>query len=113
MSDFSSSLVKGIGFTGDTVALLATGVYGIVKCAATFVFMLLIIDRVGRRVPMIVGLIGAACALLYLGVYSTIAKSFDATTAIKPDGAAYFGLVCIYIFSKSSILYHRQNFTND
>ena len=78
MNYFSSDIVQDIGFTGNTLSLLATGIYGIIKAAATFVFMLLIVDRFGRRVPLITGCIGAAAALYYLGIYSIVAKTFDA-----------------------------------
>ncbi|CAO1631968.1 unnamed protein product [Parajaminaea phylloscopi] len=94
---FSNTLIKGIGFTGTSVSLLATGVYGLVKMIATVIFMFFVIDSVGRRKPLIIGSAVALFSMLYLGAYSIHTHSF--TQAVDRDGRAYFGLVCIYIFA--------------
>ncbi|EPQ32015.1 uncharacterized protein PFL1_00213 [Pseudozyma flocculosa PF-1] len=96
---FSNTLIKSIGFTGTSVSLLATGIFGIVKMVVTIVFMFFFVDRVGRRVPLLVGSVGAAASMYYLGIYSTVTRSFQ--QPVPKDGAAYFALVCVYLFGAS------------
>jgi hypothetical protein len=64
---YSPTTFKSIGFTGTSVGLLATGVFGIIKAPATFAFMICGIDRLGRPKSMLIGLVGALVAMYYLG----------------------------------------------
>ena len=42
------AIFKSIGFTGPSVGLLATGVYGVLKSVATVFYSFYIVDRWGR-----------------------------------------------------------------
>merc|ERR1711939_990130 len=75
---YSPTIIKSIGFTGTNVSLLPTGIYGIVKAAATAVFMIVGVDRLGRRRALLIGSAGAAFALYYIAGYSSISGSFEA-----------------------------------
>ena len=57
-----------IGVSSDDT-LLTTGVYGIVKLVTTVFYVAFLVDRVGRRIPLIVGGILQATAMLYLALY--------------------------------------------
>lgn len=86
-----------IGFTGTSVGLLATGVYGLVKMATTAVFMVCIVDRFGRRPALMVGAVGAAVAMFYLAIYSELSQSFD---KVPPsDGGSRAAVAMIYIYA--------------
>ncbi|KAM0337995.1 hypothetical protein ACHAPU_011472 [Fusarium lateritium] len=96
----SPSIFKSIGFTGTSVGLLATGIFGIVKASATGLYMVWGVDALGRRQSLMIGSTGAAIALYYLGIYSKLSHSFDAglTPGEKTPGA-YVAIVMIYIFA--------------
>jgi len=94
---YSPTIVRSIGFTGTNVGLLATGIYGIVKAVATLVFMVVGIDRLGRRNALLIGSVGAAFSLYSIAVYSAVSNSF--VTAPPLDGGAYYALVAIYLFA--------------
>ncbi|KAL5337258.1 hypothetical protein BJX70DRAFT_399903 [Aspergillus crustosus] len=94
---YSPTIFRSIGFTGTSVQLLATGVYGLVKMFTTLVFMIWIVDRFGRRPPLLVGAVGAAIAMFYLGIYSQLSGSFE---AIPPsDAGARTAVAMIYIYA--------------
>lgn len=79
------------------MGLLATGVYGLVKMGTTVVFMIWIVDRFGRRGPLLVGAIGAAVAMFYLAIYSQVSKSFD---QVPPsDAGSRTAVAMIYIYA--------------
>ncbi|KAJ0383135.1 hypothetical protein COL922a_011109 [Colletotrichum nupharicola] len=46
---YSPSIFQSIGFTGTSVGLLATGIFGIVKAFATMLYMIWGVDALGRR----------------------------------------------------------------
>ncbi|KAI0880240.1 general substrate transporter [Annulohypoxylon maeteangense] len=94
---YSPKIFKSIGFSGTSVGLLATGVFGIVKAMTTLIFMCFGIDTLGRRKPLLIGSIGAIIAMFYLGAYSKVSGSFQHT--VVQDGGAYVAIVMIYIFA--------------
>lgn len=94
---YSPKIFKSIGFTGTSVSLLATGVFGIVKAMTTLIFMCFGIDTLGRRKPILIGSFGAIIAMFYLGAYSKVSGSFEHT--VVQDGGAYVAIVMIYIFA--------------
>jgi MFS family permease len=94
---YSPTIFQSIGFSGTSVSLLATGVFGLVKAFATMAFMLFGIDRLGRRRSLIIGSCGALLAMFYLGGYTAVSKSFSG--GAKQDGGAYVAIVMIYLFA--------------
>ena len=94
---YSPTIFSSIGFKGTSVSLLATGVYGIVKCCATIIYMILLVDRFGRRRPLMIGSVGAGIAMFYLGAYSKLSHSFDGNAT--KDGGAYVAIVFIFIYT--------------
>lgn len=85
-----------MGISGTSTSLLATGVYGIVKLVTTLFYVLVLVDNVGRRRPLITGAIIQAVCLLYLAIFVNIAHpaSGSPTTA-----GGYVGVVMIYIYA--------------
>ncbi|ETS79987.1 hypothetical protein PFICI_07516 [Pestalotiopsis fici W106-1] len=94
---YSPTILKSIGFSGTSVNLLATGVYGLVKMFTTVIFMVFIVDRFGRRLPLLVGAIGAMVAMYYLAGYSKLSGSFSGTA--PADSGSQAALAMIYIYA--------------
>ncbi|KAJ5104918.1 sugar transporter [Penicillium alfredii] len=94
---YSPTIFRSIGFTGTSVGLLATGVYGLVKMATTAVFMIWIVDRFGRRPALLVGATGAAVAMFYLAIYSQVSGSFD--QAPPSDAGARVAVAMVYLYA--------------
>lgn len=94
---YSPTILKSIGFTGTSVNFLATGVYGLVKMFTTAIFMIFIVDRFGRRPPLLVGAVGAMVAMYYLAAYSSLSGSFTGTAAA--DSGSHAALAMIYIYA--------------
>ncbi|KAJ5731838.1 sugar transporter [Penicillium malachiteum] len=94
---YSPTIFRPIGFTGTSVGLLATGVYGLVKMGTTVVFMIWIVDCLGRRDPLLVGAMGAAVAIFYLAIYSQVSQSFD---HVPPsDAGSRTAVAMVYIYA--------------
>jgi hypothetical protein len=96
---YSQTIFQSIGFSGDSIKLLATGIFGIVKTVTTMLYMIFIIDRFGRRVSMLIGSVDAAFAMYYLGAYTAKSGSFSGEA--PKDGGAYVAIVMTYVFAIS------------
>ncbi|KAF2121192.1 general substrate transporter [Lophiotrema nucula] len=94
---YSPTILKAIGYSGTSVGLLATGICGLVKMITTAIFMVFIVDRVGRRPPLLVGAVGAMIAMFYLAGYSSLSGSFEGRTPPRDSGSqAALGMIYIY-----------------
>lgn len=66
---FAPEIFAMIGVPRGSSSLLTTGVYGIVKLVTTILYVSVIVDRVGRRLPLIIGATIQATAMLYVGLF--------------------------------------------
>lgn len=66
---FAPQIVTMLGVPSGSSSLLTVGVYGLVKLAATIVYVTFIVDRVGRRIPLLVGGTIQGIAMMYMGLY--------------------------------------------
>lgn len=94
-SDFEQIFTM-IGVKGGSQALLTTGVYGVVKLATTIIYVVFIVDRVGRRVPLLIGATLQATAMLYIALYVRFANP-DQGGGTEVGGI--IGIVWIYIYA--------------
>jgi MFS family permease len=63
----------------------------------TLIFMVFIVDRFGRRLPLLVGAVGAAIAMFYLGIYSKLSGSFY---HVPPsDSGAHAAIAMVYLYA--------------
>jgi hypothetical protein len=82
--------------------LLYTGIYGVLKAAASMVFFFLFVDSWGRRKPLIYGGIASGLCLLYVAVYIKVGHpdTAEVVTASTQAGgkAAIAGIMLFSIF---------------
>lgn len=62
----------------------------------TVVFMIFIVDRFGRRLPLLVGAAGAMFPMFYLAAYSSLSGSFKAAAPSDAGGRAALAMIYIY-----------------
>jgi MFS family permease len=95
---YAPQIFQLIGVQGDNLSLLTTGVYGAVKVAATIFYIGYLVDRVGRRLPLLVGATIQATAMLYLALYLRFAGTDTAGDGGTPAGGIV-GIVWIYLYA--------------
>jgi sugar porter (SP) family MFS transporter len=93
---FAPEIFTMIGVKGGSQALLTTGVYGVVKLATTIIYVVFIVDRVGRRLPLMIGATLQATAMLYIALYVRFAKP-DSSGGTPAGGIV--GIIWIYIYA--------------
>ncbi|CAK1357892.1 unnamed protein product [Cercospora beticola] len=97
---YAPSIFKLIGVKGNSNTLLTTGVYGIVKFVTTIFYVAYLVDRIGRRLPLLIGASLQATAMLYLALYIKYAGGNASEDAVggTPAGGIV-GIVFIYIYA--------------
>lgn len=93
---FAPEIFEMIGVQSGSLTLLTTGVYGLVKLATTIIYVAYIVDRVGRRKPLMVGAVLQATAMLYIALYVKFANP-DSTGGTPAGGIV--GIIWIYIYA--------------
>ena len=97
---YAPTIFQSIGFTGTSVSLLATGIYGVVKVVATTFFTFYAFDSLGRRLSLFISAIGMGILFFIVGA---LLKSFppnpeasDPSAAGKAMAAMLYIYVCFY-----------------
>lgn len=73
---FAPEIFEMIGVQSGSLTLLTTGVYGLVKLATTIVYVAYIVDRVGRRRPLLVSIPSISEINLNLTRITRLARCF-------------------------------------
>lgn len=60
---FAPDIFMMLGVQAGSVSLLTTGVYGVVKVVCTVIYVTIIVDRVGRRRPLMVRVLSLSLGL--------------------------------------------------
>jgi len=93
---YSPTIFKSFGIASSQSGFLTTGIYGVVKTVLTFVWLYLLIDRVGRRNLLLGGAAGGSLCMWIISaiVFTHPPKTATATTA----GVGSTGVAAIFFF---------------
>lgn len=91
---YSPTVFKSIGIQGTNNTFLTTGIFGVVKTVLTFVWLLFMIDLVGRRKLLMIGAFGGAICMYIIGVYIKVANVANQTSTTLSSG----GIAAIFFF---------------
>ncbi|KAM0452295.1 hypothetical protein ACHAPV_008678 [Trichoderma viride] len=95
---YAPQIFNNLGMTGNDSQLFATGVYGVVKTAACFVFLVFVADSLGRRWSLLWTAASQGIFLFIVGIYGRVQPP------IKGEPVTAFGYVaiaCIYLWAAS------------
>ncbi|CEL59439.1 High-affinity glucose transporter OS=Kluyveromyces lactis (strain ATCC 8585 / CBS 2359 / DSM 70799 / NBRC 1267 / NRRL Y-1140 / WM37) GN=HGT1 PE=3 SV=1 [Rhizoctonia solani AG-1 IB] len=98
---FQPSLYRSLGYDGNTI-LLITGINNALGQIVTFVFIYFILDRVGRRLPLIIGAFGmAGCLAIEAAINAKFPGETSKNVAAQQAGVAFIILFGSLFFSTS------------
>ena len=84
---YSPTVFKSLGITGTNTSFFTTGLFGVVKTVLTVIWLLFLIDHVGRRRMLFIGAIGGSLCMWFIGGYLKVAGSSNHGT-LTPGGIA-------------------------
>ncbi|WQF82164.1 Putative major facilitator, sugar transporter, major facilitator superfamily [Colletotrichum destructivum] len=93
---FAPQIFAMIGVPKGSSSLLTTGVYGVVKLATTIIYVTVIVDRVGRRLPLMIGATIQATSMLYIGLFLRF-SDVEPGSGTTPGGIV--GIIMIYLYA--------------
>lgn len=94
---YSPDIFKSIGIRGSKNQLM-TGIFGVVKTAVTVVWLLYLIDQLGRRILLIYGAIAGSVCLWVIGAYIKVADpENNQTDHLTPAGT--MAIVFFYLYT--------------
>jgi sugar porter (SP) family MFS transporter len=93
---YAPQLFQTIGVTSTNTSLFTTGVYGIVKVVATGVFLMVGIDRIGRKWSLVVGGFWMAAMMFILGAVLVSRPPVD-TSSVSSASIAMIVIVYLYV----------------
>ena len=100
---YSPTVFKSLGITGTNTGLFTTGLFGVVKTAGTIIYLLFLIDQVGRRRLLMIGSIGGSLCMWYVGAYIKIAQPAEnPTSTLPPSGVSAVFFFYLWTVSISS-----------
>jgi hypothetical protein len=66
---YSPTVFKSIGITGTNTGFFTTGLFGVVKTVLTIIWLLFLIDKLGRRKLLMIGAAGGSVCMWIIGGY--------------------------------------------
>ncbi|KAJ4149145.1 hypothetical protein NW754_000584 [Fusarium falciforme] len=95
---YSPTVFKSIGITGTNTSFLTTGIFGVVKTALTFVWLMVLIDHMGRRNLLMIGAAGGAFCMYFIGAYIKIANTEAKLDAGEDTSLSSGGIAAVFFF---------------
>ncbi|KAJ5800254.1 uncharacterized protein N7518_002322 [Penicillium psychrosexuale] len=100
---YAPQLFQTIGVTGGNTSLFTTGIYGIVKVVSTGIFLIVGIDKVGRRWSLIAGAIWM-CTMMFIlgGVLVTYPPDPSGNGTLSSASLAMIVMIYLYVIGYSA-----------
>jgi hypothetical protein len=83
---YSPTVFASIGITGTSTSLLTTGIFGVNKTAMTFLWILFMIDQLGRRKLLMIGALGGSVSMWIVGGYIAATKPSEYSSPTLTSG---------------------------
>jgi sugar porter (SP) family MFS transporter len=98
---YSPRVFASIGIRGTSTSFLTTGIFGVVKTVFTIVWILVLIDHLGRRKLLMIGAIGGSVCMWIIGGYILHAGVDPNSTAPLSSG----GIAAVFFFYLWTVFY--------
>lgn len=85
---YSPTVFKSIGITGTNTAFFTTGLFGVVKTILTIIWLLFLIDKLGRCNLLMIGAGGGSICMFIIGGYLLGTNGQRKGTELGPGGIA-------------------------
>jgi sugar porter (SP) family MFS transporter len=94
---YSPTIFKSIGVTGTNTSLFTTGIFGCIKTGVTFIWLMYLVDNVGRRELLMIGSAGGSISMWIVGGYIAGAKpQLHPSPTLSPGGVAAMAFFYIW-----------------
>lgn len=99
---YAPQIFQTIGVSETDTSLFATGLYGIVKVIATGIFLIVGIDKIGRRWSLIAGGLWMAVMMFILGAVLVTHPPIVDSTTVSPASIGMIVMIYLYVIGYSA-----------
>ncbi|KAL1589144.1 hypothetical protein WHR41_02312 [Cladosporium halotolerans] len=99
---YSPRVFASIGIRGTSTSFLTTGIFGVVKTVFTIVWILVLIDHLGRRKLLMIGAAGGSVCMWIIGGYILNA---GVTSSSENTSLSSGGIAAIFFFYLWTVFY--------
>ncbi|KAI0795976.1 general substrate transporter [Abortiporus biennis] len=97
---YAPQIFQSIGYTGTSVSLLASGIYGIVKVVSTALFVFFLVETLGRKMSLFISAMGMGILFFIVGAllktHPPDVNAANPSSASKAMAAMLYIYVCFY-----------------
>jgi hypothetical protein len=97
VTHYAPTFFQSIGYTGTSVSLLASGMFGVVKVAATAFFVFVAVDYLGRKLSLFISAIGMGIVFFVIGTLLKLFPPDPKASEPSPSSKAMAAMLYIYI----------------
>lgn len=98
---YAPDLFTIVGVTGEEQSLLSTAIFGVVKFVAAVICALFLVDNLGRKRALVLGIILQTIAMFYIAIFLDLVPIADASSSFAPtpsqNRASTGAIAMIYI----------------
>ncbi|KAJ5392052.1 hypothetical protein N7509_007542 [Penicillium cosmopolitanum] len=98
---YAPQIFNSIGISATNTSLFATGIYGTVKVIATAIFLLVGIDRWGRKYSMMGGAAWMAVMMFIIGAVLATHPPVTGATSVSSPSIAMVAMIYLYVIGYS------------
>ncbi|KAL1893696.1 hypothetical protein Cpir12675_003996 [Ceratocystis pirilliformis] len=98
---YSPTVFSSLGLKGTGTKLFTTGLFGVVKTVMTIIWLLWMIDHIGRRKLLMIGAFGGSMCMWFIGSYIKI----DDPVSKNRDSVSSGGIAAIFFFYLWTVFY--------
>jgi len=94
---YAPKIFQSIGYTGTSVSLLASGIYGVMKVIATAFFIFFAVESLGRKLSLFVSAIGMGVLFFIIGALLKTSPPDPEASEPSPASKAMAAMLYIYV----------------
>ncbi|KAJ2895999.1 quinate permease [Zalerion maritima] len=96
---YSPTVFRSIGLRGTNSTFLSTGIFGVVKTVVTVVWLLFLIDRMGRRLLLLISAVGGSLCMWFIGAYLCISPVDENSTSTSLSSGSIAAIFFFYLWT--------------
>ncbi|KAG9517896.1 general substrate transporter, partial [Aureobasidium melanogenum] len=99
---YAPQIFSSVGLTGGNTSLFATGIYGTVKVIATGIFLIVGIERFGRKWPLVAGVWFMAACMFIIGALLVSFPPDPNASSVSSPSIAMVVMIYLYVIAYSA-----------
>ncbi|KAM4054353.1 major facilitator superfamily protein [Hirsutella rhossiliensis] len=96
---YSPTVFRNVGIRGTSASFLTTGIFGVVKTVLTIVWLLVMVDHVGRRKLLMIGAVGGSLCMWCIGALIKISDAGPAPANAPLSSSGIAAVFFLYLWT--------------